>query len=73
MQRTPSAQQDPLLTEMTPMWSGGQLVEVTTSLIEINKLIRQNVPADLACQVGVLKVIDRFAKMKTASEAKKAS
>lgn len=73
MQRTPSAQQDPLLAEMTPMWSGGQLVEVTTSLIEINKLIRQNVPADLACQVGALKVIDRFAKLKAASEAKKAS
>lgn len=72
LQRTPSALQDPLLEELTPMWSGTQLVEVTTSLIEINKLIRQNVPADLACQVGVLKVIDRFAALKKAEEAKKA-
>jgi DNA polymerase-3 subunit gamma/tau len=72
LQRTPSASQDPLLEELTPLWSGTQLVEVTTSLIEINKLIRQNVPADLACQVGVLKVIDRFAALKKAEEARKA-
>lgn len=72
LQRTPSANQDPLLEEMTTLWSGNQLVEVTTSLIEINKLIRQNVPSDLACQVGILKVIDRFSALKKAEEAKKA-
>lgn len=72
LQRTPSANQDPLLQELTPLWTGSQLVEVTTSLIEINKLIRQNVPADLACQVGILKVIDRFSALKDAAALKKA-
>jgi DNA polymerase-3 subunit gamma/tau len=71
LQRTPSANQDVLLQELTPQWSGPQLVEVTTSLIEINKLIRQNVPADLACQVGILKVIDRFSVLKKAEALKK--
>jgi hypothetical protein len=60
------------LKDLTPQWSGPQLVEVTTSLIEINKLIRQNVPADLACQVGILKVIDRFSALKDAAALKKA-
>ena len=72
LQRTPSAEQDPLLEKMTNLWTGSQLVEVTTSLIEINKLTRQNVLVDLACQVGVLKVIDRFSALKKAEEAKKA-
>jgi len=72
LQGIPSASQDPLLQELTPQWSGPHLVEVTTSLIEINKLIRQNVPADLACQVGILKVIDRFSALKNAAAQKKA-
>lgn len=72
LQGIPSASQDPLLQELTPKWSGPHLVEVTTSLIEINKLIRQNVPADLACQVGILKVIDRFSALKNAAAQKKA-
>jgi len=66
LQKIAAQDQDPLLSELVPLWSGTQLVEVTTSLIEINKLIRQNVPADLACQVGVLKVIDRLASINKA-------
>lgn len=64
LQRIPITEQDPLLQELTTQWTGKQLIEVTTSLIEINKLIRQNVPADLACQVGILKVIDKFSTLK---------
>lgn len=65
--RTPSANQDPLLSPMVSQWTGSLLTEITTGLIEINKLIRQNVPEDLACQVGILKVTDRCAKVKAAA------
>jgi len=57
-------QQDQYLRELGASWTGPQIVEVTNILIETSKTIRQNVPADLAIQVGILKIIDRYAKLK---------
>ena len=53
---------DPRLIELARAYKAPHIVGVTSYLIDITTKIRQNVPADLAVQVGILKIIDWFQK-----------
>jgi DNA polymerase-3 subunit gamma/tau len=45
-------------------FSPSQIVDVVNNLLDISSKLRQNVPADILVQVNMLKVIDRFSKLK---------
>jgi DNA polymerase-3 subunit gamma/tau len=54
--------------ENVPGFSPSQIVDVVNNLLEISSKLRQNVPADILVQVNMLKVIDRFAKLREATK-----
>ena len=56
--------EDAALTGLFAAFHGVPIVDIATNLLDIITKIRQNVPADLICQVGIFKIIDRFAKLK---------
>lgn len=58
------ASEDPALAGLFLAFHGVPIVDIATNLLDIITKIRQNVPADLICQVGIFKIIDRFAKLK---------
>ena len=60
------SERDPEIAEMISVFRGPQIVEITNQLLEIANKIRQNVAADLVVQSGLLRIIDRFAKIKEA-------
>lgn len=41
-----------------------QIVDVTNNLLEISAKLTQNIPQDILVQINMLKVIDRFAKLR---------
>lgn len=45
-------------------YNPNQLVDIVNNLLEIASKTRHNIPADLNVQVNMLKVIDRFAKLR---------
>lgn len=73
--KTPREEQDPNIEilmygginqkgENVPGYTPSQIVDVVNNLLEISSKLRQNVPADILVQVNMLKVIDRFSKLK---------
>ena len=54
--------------DQVPGFSPSQIVDVVNNLLEISSKLRQNVPADILVQVNMLKVIDRFAKLREATK-----
>ena len=66
--------QSEALRPLVPLFAGSTLIETVNSLTEIIARIRQNVPADLACQFGVMTTIQRYARAKAnAIAARKAA
>ena len=49
-------------------YTPAQIIDVINSLLEITSKLRQNVPADILVQASMLKVIDRFAKLREATK-----
>ena len=49
-------------------YSPAQIVDVINNLLEISSKLRQNVPADILVQASMLKIIDRFAKLREATK-----
>jgi DNA polymerase-3 subunit gamma/tau len=45
-------------------YTPSQIVDVVNNLLEMSAKIKQNIPAEIFVQVNMLKVIDRFAKLK---------
>lgn len=45
-------------------YNPSQIVDVTNNLLEISAKLNQNIPQDILVQINMLKVIDRFAKLK---------
>jgi DNA polymerase-3 subunit gamma/tau len=45
-------------------YSASQIVDVVNNLLEISSKIKQNIPAEILIQVSMLKVVDRFSKLK---------
>jgi DNA polymerase-3 subunit gamma/tau len=54
--------------EKVPGFSPVQIVDVINNLLEISSKLRQNVPADILVQANMLKIIDRFAKLREATK-----
>jgi len=54
--------------EFVSGYSPSQIVDVVNNLLEISSKLKQNVPADILVQVNMLKVIDRFAKLRETSK-----
>jgi len=54
--------------ESIPGYTPSQIVDVVNNLLEISSKLRQNVPSDILVQVNMLKVIDRFAKLREATK-----
>ena len=54
--------------ENVPGYSPSQIVDVVNNLLEISSKLKQNVPADILVQVNMLKVIDRFSKLREATK-----
>lgn len=76
--KTPEEDRDEALSFITyggtsngvtvPGYSPSQIVDVVNNLLEISSKLRQNVPADILVQVNLLKVVDRFAKLREATK-----
>lgn len=54
--------------EKIPAFSPAQIVDVINNLLEISSKLRQNIPADILVQASMLKIIDRFAKLREATK-----
>ncbi len=54
--------------EKVSAYSPAQIVDVINNLLEISSKLRQNVPADILVQASMLKIIDRFAKLREATK-----
>jgi hypothetical protein len=76
--KTPEEDRDEALSFITyggtsngatvPGYSPSQIVDVVNNLLEISSKLRQNVPADILVQVNLLKVVDRFAKLRESTK-----
>ena len=49
-------------------YTPAQIIDVINNLLEISSKLRQNIPADILVQASMLKVIDRFAKLREATK-----
>jgi DNA polymerase III gamma/tau subunit len=54
--------------EKVPAFSPVQIIDAINNLLEISSKLRQNVPADILVQANMLKIIDRFAKLREATK-----
>jgi len=50
--------------ESIPGYTPSQIVDVVNNLLEISSKIRQIIPDDIYVQVNLLKVVDRFSKLR---------